>query len=273
MLPHEDSGVRVVDDIAGEPRKLGDHFLSDIRVSLSRDKHTEARRAEEGGDEPPGACHAPRFPHDAGMSRHPHEFVKDRPSCVPRVGTAALPLDPIARFDVPLRIRVGGVNKDVRVDENQPLPPFHGFVQGVAVCDVDARAPAIERWQGREIGAFFSRLEKAAQRGLNELGHRPPLPRRFALELGHDRVVDIERRLHMENHIDCMANSPAGFRSPPSLPIPIRRGRADRPCDPSARGGAAVRATTSASSSNAVFQAGYERTSPVLSFPPRQYCG
>ena len=54
---------------------------------------------------------------------------------------------------------------------------------------------------GRKLRGSFLGAEQVAQRGLHQLGHGSPLSRRLALELGHDRVVDIERRLHMANHI------------------------------------------------------------------------
>ena len=215
VLAHKDGGVRVVDHIAGEPGKFGDHFLSDIGVALCRDKHPEARRAEKSGDKRPGVRDAPWLPHDARVGRHPHEFVKDRPGRVPGVRTAALALDPLARFDVPLRIRVRGVDEDVRVDENQPLSSFHGLIQGVPVRDVDPRAAAMEHRQGRKIPRLFSGLEEVAQRSLDQVRHRTALPRRLALELSHDRVVDIERRLHMENHTARMAINPVCLRASP----------------------------------------------------------
>src|SRR5262245_28882672 len=89
------------------------------------------------------------------------------------------------------------------------LPPFHRLIERVPVRDVDQRAAAPEgreRWRG---GALPPSLKESAQRGLNEFRHRSPLSRGFALELGHDRVVDDERRLHMEFHTTCMAVRPS----------------------------------------------------------------
>lgn len=48
---------------------------------------------------------------------------------------------------------------------------------------------------------FLLGPEQISQGRLHEFGHRTFLARGLALELGHDRVVDIKRRLHMENHI------------------------------------------------------------------------
>ena len=49
MLAHENGGVRVVNDIAGEPRKLVDDFFCDVGVPLGRDSTPspgEASRAD-----------------------------------------------------------------------------------------------------------------------------------------------------------------------------------------------------------------------------------
>jgi hypothetical protein len=225
VLAHENGGVRVVDQIPGEPGKFSDHLLGDVGVALGRDKHSEAGRSEKGGYERPGARAAPWLLHNARVGRHPHEFVKNRPGRVPGVRPAALSLDPLARFDVPLRIRVRGIDEDVRVDDNQPLTSFHGLVQRVPVRDVDARAAAAEHRQGSEIGRPSPGLEEVAQRSLDQVRHSSALPRRLALELSHNRVVYIERRLHMANHIGEMAISPAVPCSPPLRPVPDRRPR------------------------------------------------
>ena len=39
MLAHEDGRVGIVEQIAGEPRKLRDHLLGNIGVPLRRNKH------------------------------------------------------------------------------------------------------------------------------------------------------------------------------------------------------------------------------------------
>ena len=216
VLAHEDGGVCVVDHIAGAPGKLGDHLLSDVGVALCRDKQPESWRPEERGEKRPGLPDAPWVSHDARVSRHPHEFVKDRPGRVPGVRPTALSLDPLARFGVPLRIGVRGVDEDVRVEENQPLSSFHGLIQSVPVRDVDARAAAVEHRQGRKIPRLFpGGLEEVSQRSFDQVRHRTALPRRLALELRHDRVVNIERRLHVDNHVAWTEISPVVSEPPP----------------------------------------------------------
>jgi hypothetical protein len=59
----------------------------------------------------------------------------------------------------------------------------------------------VESRQRRNILAFALGSEEPAQGGLDKLRHCAFLPRCLTLELSHDRVVDIESRLHMENHI------------------------------------------------------------------------
>jgi hypothetical protein len=56
-------------------------------------------------------------------------------------------------------------------------------------------------------------------RRFDELGHGPALPRRLALELSHDRVVDVQRRLHMDYHTIDMGICQRRFGNvPPLLP-------------------------------------------------------
>src|SRR5262249_35863919 len=81
------------------------------------------------------------------------------------------------------------------------LAPFHGLIQRIPIGDVDKRAPAVECRQRRNILAFAPGSEEPAQGGFDKLRHCAFLPRRLTLELSHDRVVDIQGRLHMETHI------------------------------------------------------------------------
>jgi hypothetical protein len=53
-LAHERGGVRVMHEIAGEPRKLGDPSLNDIGMAFGRHEHPEPRRGEKPGDERKG---------------------------------------------------------------------------------------------------------------------------------------------------------------------------------------------------------------------------
>ena len=46
MLAHENGGVRVMEQIACQMRKLRDNLSGDIRVSLRRYEDTEPRRGE-----------------------------------------------------------------------------------------------------------------------------------------------------------------------------------------------------------------------------------
>ena len=72
MLAHEDGGVRVVVEIAGEPRKLVDDFLGDVGMPLGRDEDPEPGRAEKGGDERQGV------PPNRGLRRAPRAEDRNR---------------------------------------------------------------------------------------------------------------------------------------------------------------------------------------------------
>ena len=85
------------------------------------------------------------------------------------------------------------------------LAPFHRPIKCVPVGDLDEGPTAVESRKGRKLRRSVLRPEEITQGGLDELGHCSPLARRLAFELVHDRRVDIQRRLHMENHINNMA--------------------------------------------------------------------
>ena len=129
-------------------------------------------------------------------------------------GRLRRPRNPVAGLDVPRGVRVRGVDEDVGVDDEHPLTAFHRLIQGVPIRDLDEGASAMEDRERRELRRFLLRLEEIAQRGLDQVGHCSPLPRRLAPEFGHDRFVDIERRLHMENHMMDMVVCPGALYNP-----------------------------------------------------------
>jgi len=63
MFPHEDSGVRIVKQIACQVRKLRDDLPGDLAVTLCRDEDAESGRREQRRDEVPrcGALHGRRM--------------------------------------------------------------------------------------------------------------------------------------------------------------------------------------------------------------------
>ena len=83
-----------------------------------------------------------------------------------------------------------------------------------------------ESRQRRQL--FFSLLnsivKKQPQRRFDQLGHRLTLLSRFPPETAHDGIVDVQRRLHMENHIDYMAICQIFPPSSAPLPLVIRSG-------------------------------------------------
>lgn len=84
----------------------------------------------------------------------------------------------------------------------EALPAFHGLVQSIPIRDVDQCASAVKCRKRRDMLTCFLGPEKAAQSCFDKLGHRAFLTRGFPLQLRHDCVVDIQRCLHMENHIN-----------------------------------------------------------------------
>lgn len=63
----------------------------------------------------------------------------------------------------------------VRWCRRRALLPFHGPVQSVPVGDVDQRAAATERRQGRDLVSLPRGPKQHAQRRLDQFGHGAPL--------------------------------------------------------------------------------------------------
>ena len=145
------------------------------------------------------AAGAPRPSHDPGVCCYAHKLVKDAPRGVPGIGSHALALEPAPAGAVKLRIGISSVNQHIGIDSEQ-LATFHGLVKRLAVGNIDQCASAAERWQGWDAPAFSLRAEQQPQRGLDQFGHRAALTCRFALELRHDSIVDVEGGLHTEIH-------------------------------------------------------------------------
>jgi hypothetical protein len=122
MFTHEDRRVRVVQQIAREMRKLRDHLLCHHCMSLCRHKDAETWRTYECCDELPSIRRTPGSSHYLRVSGHPKELIKDRPSRIPRVGTSTLALKPFTAGSVERRVAVGGVNQDIRVDDEHYRP-------------------------------------------------------------------------------------------------------------------------------------------------------
>ena len=199
VLAHENGRVRVVEQVAGEMRQLRNELSCDIGVSLGRDENGEAWRGEQRHDELPSRWRTPRPSHDPGVCCYAHKLVKDAPRGVPGIGSHALALEPAPAGAVKLRIGISSVNQHIGIDSEQ-LATFHGLVKRLAVGNIDQCASAAERWQGWDAPAFSLRAEQQPQRGLDQFGHRAALTCRFALELRHDSIVDVEGGLHTEIH-------------------------------------------------------------------------
>ncbi len=75
------------------------------------------------------------------------------------------------------------------------------MIQSLPIGDVDERTATMKYWQRRHCFPLSLRLKQKTQRRFDQLGHCPALPRCFTPQLSHDRVVDIQRGLHMGSHI------------------------------------------------------------------------
>jgi hypothetical protein len=64
------------------------------------------------------------------------------------------------------------------------------------------------------------RTQQQAQSRFDHFGHRAALTHGLTLQLGHDGIIDVERRLHMHSHITDMAIWQTGHRHATSnLPV------------------------------------------------------
>jgi len=148
MLAHEDSGMGVMDQIARQVGKLGNELPGNSCVSIGRGKHSQPRRGEQCRDESPGLGSAPRSPHDPRVRGDTHELIKDWPRRVPRIRTDTLLLQPVTHPRMKRRVGIGGVDKNVGVDDEQRLSSFHRLIECIAIGDVDQSATAVKCGQG-----------------------------------------------------------------------------------------------------------------------------
>lgn len=136
VFAHQNSGVRVMNEVAGQLRHLVNEVLCDIGVPRRRHQYAQTWRGKERQYELPCRWRRPRTPHDARMGRNPQEFVDNRPRHVPRVRSRATLFEPLATRRVMGRSGVRRIHENVGIDDEQ-LSVFHGPVQHVAVGDVD----------------------------------------------------------------------------------------------------------------------------------------
>jgi hypothetical protein len=69
----------------------------------------------------------------------------------------------------------------------------------MAVGNIDEGTAAVECWQWHQFLLLALRAKQQAERGFDQFRHCATLTCSLALELGHDGVVNVERRLHMAN--------------------------------------------------------------------------
>src|SRR5438874_4964252 len=160
------------------------------------------------------------------MRAEPEKFVADIPGHIPGRALLTPNFQAAATGSMKFGVRISGVNEHVRIDNKHLPSPFHHVVQGVAIGDIDKMTSAAKSGQGskfrfRPAGAG---LKQQPQRRFDQLGHRLTLPSRFPPETAHDGIVDVQRRLHMENHIDYMAICQIFPPSSAPLPLVIRSG-------------------------------------------------
>ncbi len=74
-------------------------------------------------------------------------------------------------------------------------------MESFAVGNVDQLTPTVKLRKRRDFCALALRTHEQPQRAFDQFRHGQALPRGFALKFCHNRVVDVQRRLHMAKHI------------------------------------------------------------------------
>lgn len=206
VFSHEDRGVGVVQNVPAQMRKLAQSLAQDLGMPAPGEKERDGRRGENGLQKLPRAGERPGFVKNLRMGAHAQEFVADAPSEKPRRTLPAPLLEQAPAGAMKLGVLIGRVNQHVGIGDKH-LSLIHRLEERVAVRDVDPVAAAAQFRQGWELRrrSGATRLEEQSQTRFDQFGHRALPPRGFPAESRHDRVVDVQGRLHMGNHISYMA--------------------------------------------------------------------
>lgn len=205
MLAHQDDRVQVMHEISTRVGMLAEGLPEYLRMATGRCEHREGRRREKGVEKQPGFPSSPGSPEDAGVRRNAQELVTDPPGQKPRGHLPAPHLEELTARRMEFRCLVGCVEKNVRVGQEH-LPAFHDTVELVPVGHIHTGPSAVPAGQLRQ-GCFprLAFVQEPAQGGLDEFGHGPPLTCRLFPKPLHHLVIDVQRRLHMDNHTGDMA--------------------------------------------------------------------
>ena len=123
VLTHEDRRVHVVHEVSSEVRQFADHFGGNIGMTAGLCQHIQSGRGEQRLNERPCLMRGPWLAQNTRMCRDTHEFIDDRPRRIPRVRAHPLTLQPTARREMERRVRVGSVDENVGVDDEQRQRP------------------------------------------------------------------------------------------------------------------------------------------------------
>lgn len=137
------------------------------------------------------------------MRHHPHEFVANIPGKERRRGILARLQKVGVTCLVEWRFPVGRVDQDVRI-EYQHLFFVQYPIEFVTIGDINPESSTVpSRELPRGIRLAFEergRGKDTSEPRLYKSRHCCATPRSFFLQLPHDSLINIERRLHMDNH-------------------------------------------------------------------------
>jgi len=122
VLAHENGGMRVMEQIASQMRKLGENLRGHIRVPLRGYQDAKPGRGEQRRHETPCCRRIPWPSHHAWVSRDAQEFVQNGPSRIPGIRTHSLAFQPVSACGIKGRIMVGSVYQHIGVDNEHYRP-------------------------------------------------------------------------------------------------------------------------------------------------------
>ena len=96
VLAHENGGMRVMEQVACQMRKLPDNLRGHVGVPRRGYQDADPGRGEQRPDEVPCGRRIPWASHYVWVSRDPQELLQNRPSRVPSIRTHSLAFQPVS---------------------------------------------------------------------------------------------------------------------------------------------------------------------------------
>ena len=133
--------------------ELVDDFCEDARVPVGEDEHAEPGGLLDCVEEPARLADIPGMAEDTRVGDDAQKLVAHAPGEVPRAAASPPLAEQPATSGVFGRARVGGVDQDIRVDDEHSAA-IHRPIECFPVGDVHESAAAVEGREGGQFGAL-----------------------------------------------------------------------------------------------------------------------